>query len=142
MTPNQRGFTLLELIVVIAVLGLLAGIVAARGPLRSDRLELNASARALANALELARSRAIASGRVIAVTTSASGFIVDERPFSLPAGGAMSRARVLFTPEGLSSGGTIILGSRSGRILISVNWLTGRVQRGPYQPVSTATGPF
>src|SRR3954453_9393066 len=95
MTTNQRGFTLLELIVVIAVLGMLAGIVAARGPLRSDRLELNASARVLANALELARSGAIPTGQVIAVVTSASGFIADERPFSLPAGGEISSARVL-----------------------------------------------
>jgi general secretion pathway protein H len=142
MTPTQRGFTLLELIVVIIVLGLLAGIVATRGPLRNDRLELNASAWALANALDLARSRAIATGQVIAVTTSESGFIANEGPFSLPEGETMSRARVLFTPAGLSSGGTIILGSHSGRILLSVNWLTGRVQRGPYQPVSAAAGPF
>ena len=30
----QRGFTLLEMLVVIAVLGLVAGLVVARGPMR------------------------------------------------------------------------------------------------------------
>lgn len=134
MSAGQSGFTLLEVVVVLAVLGLLAGIVASRGPLRSERLELDASSRNLSNALSLARSRAIVTGRSVAVTTSAAGFNLEGRAFSrLPRGQTMSSARIVFTPEGQSSGGTIELVARHERMPVSVNWLTGLPRRGAYQ---------
>jgi prepilin-type N-terminal cleavage/methylation domain-containing protein len=67
---NRRGtagFTLIEMIVVLVVLGLALGLVMTRGPVHSRRLELDATARQVAGALRLARSRAIAEERGVAV---------------------------------------------------------------------------
>jgi len=126
---RQGGFTLIEMIVVIVIIGLIGGMVLVRQPWHSAGLDLDATQRALTAALRLARSRAIAQDRDVAVVTGASGFSLDggaER--LLPAGQALSASKVVFTPDGEASGGTILLASAKARIAVSVNWLTGRVR--------------
>ena len=131
----QRGFTLLEVTVVIAILGLVAGIIATRGPLRSERFELASSARILASTLRLARSQAIVSDRIVAVVARGDAFAIEGGPVShLPRGEVLSERRILFTPSGQSSGTTFVVAGRTGRILVSVNWLTGQVRVSAYQP--------
>lgn len=125
---SQRGFTLIEMIVVIVIMGLIAGLVLVRQPWHSARLDMDATERALVAALRLARSRAIVQDRDVAVTTGAGGFSLDGGAlWALPANEAMSVAQVVFRPDGASSGGTILLVSARQRIAVSVNWLTGRV---------------
>jgi general secretion pathway protein H len=126
---TQGGFTLIELLAVIVIMGMLFGLVMIRRPWHSPRIDMEASARALTGAFRLARSRAILQGRDVVVTSNVSWFNVDGgSPWLLPRGEAISTARIVFTPDGVSSGGPIWLSSGEERIAVAVNWLTGRVQ--------------
>ena len=58
---RQSGFTLLEMIIVIAVLGMALGLVVTRGPMRSQTMEMQAAVNQVAQGLRVARSRAIAN---------------------------------------------------------------------------------
>lgn len=125
---RQAGFTLIEMIVVIVVMALVAGLVLVRQPWHSTGLNTEATVRALVSAFRLARSRAIAQNREVSVVTVAGGFSVDGgTPWLLPAGEALSTSQVVFTPDGGSSGTTVLLAAGPRRIAIAVNWLTGHV---------------
>lgn len=117
------------MIVVLAILGLVAGLVLARQPWRSSRLDAEASVRAVTDALRLARSRAIAQGRAVVVETGYGGFTVDGgRVAALPPGEVLQPARIIFSPDGgVLGGGMIRLLAAGGRYDIGVNWLTGQV---------------
>ena len=69
---SQDGFTLLEMIVVIVILGLVAGLVLTRGPMRSTGLSARAAATMLAGSLRAARSEAIATDRPVTVLINAT----------------------------------------------------------------------
>lgn len=119
---------MIEMIVVIVVMALIAGLVVVRKPWHSVGLDTEATVRTLTSTLRLARSRAIAQDRDVIVVTGETGFTVDGASAAvLPAGEALSAAQVTFMPDGGSSGGSILLASGPRRIAISVNWLTGRV---------------
>jgi hypothetical protein len=68
------------MIVVIAVVGLIAGLVLTRQPWMSAGFEREATHRALADALRLARSRAIVHGRNVSIFAGVPGFSVDGGP--------------------------------------------------------------
>jgi general secretion pathway protein H len=136
------GFTLIEMIVVLVVLGLVAGLVLARGPLRSAAVDLRAATSAVAEGLRGARGQAIATNRpvVFRVDVAAHLFAVDDAPpRRLPDSLGLSVttiakavagrdvAGIVFAPDGSSSGGRVdlTLGVRHARV--DVAWLTGRV---------------
>jgi general secretion pathway protein H len=127
---SEHGFTLIEMIVVLVVLGLVLGLVITHGPARSQRLELDAAARQVAGALRVARSRAIADGRVALVSLGSGGYRLDgEAPTVLPPDILLAGDSVIrFTPDGGSSGARIMLRGGDKRITISVDWLVGRVR--------------
>ena len=128
---GQTGFTLIEIIIVIVILALLAGMVLVRHPFRSTGVNTDVTIRALTNALRLARSRAIVQDREVTVVTAPNGFAVDGgAPWLLPEGEMLSDSKVTFTPDGGSSGATILLAAGPGRFAVEVNWLTGRVRAG------------
>jgi general secretion pathway protein H len=125
---GEAGFSLIEIIVVIVIMAMVSALVLVRHPWHSAGLDTEATARALTSALRLARSRAIAQDREVFVVTTENAFAVDGgAPWVLPSGEALSAAQVVFTPDGGSSGATIVLAAGSRRIAVSVNWLTGRV---------------
>jgi prepilin-type N-terminal cleavage/methylation domain-containing protein len=74
---SQSGFTLIEMIVVIVIMAMIAGLVLVRQPWHSAGLNADATLRALVNAMRLARSRAIAQDREITVMTAPGGFAID-----------------------------------------------------------------
>ena len=129
MMARQTGFTLLEMIVVIAILGIVGTLIVVRQPWHSAGLDTQTTVRALTDALRLARSRAIAQNQDVMVTTETNSVWVDVgRPSLLPPNVGLSPRRIVFTPDGGSSGGIVLLTAGQHRITISVNWLTGRVQ--------------
>lgn len=138
---RDGGFTLLEVIVALVVVGLALGLVLARGPARSPAVELRAGAQDVAQALRLARARAIFQDRPVALTLDlrAHSYRVDGGPpHTLPAAltlsatsaaGAAARglAGFRFAPDGSSTGGRIELAMNGQRALVALDWLTGRV---------------
>ena len=130
MTQRPRnGFTLLEMIIVLVILGLILGIVVARGPMHSARLDAEAAARELAGALRLARGRAIAADQTTAVSLATDRYQIDGLPaHDLPPDVTLTGNSALrFAPDGSSSGGAIAVQTATSRVTVAVSWLTGRV---------------
>lgn len=125
----QRGFTLIEMIVVLVVVSLLVGLVLARGPAHSQALDLDAAARHVVGALRVAHARAIADEQPVFVRFGSNTVQLDgEVPLILPTHVKAAGSVVIgFTPDGGSSGGTVILRSIHQRIAIAVDWLTGHI---------------
>jgi general secretion pathway protein H len=139
---GQAGFTLIEMIVVLVVLGLALGLVLARGPMHSPSLDARMAAREVGQALRLARSRAIAQDQSVSVWLDVVARVVrvDGSPpevlpggigvaVASPAGQAMAGrlVSIRFAPDGSSSGGLIVLGRKPFVRQVVVDWLTGRV---------------
>jgi general secretion pathway protein H len=126
---RQDGFTLIEMIVVLAVLGLMLGLFIGHGPMRSARLDLDAAGREVAASLRLARSLAIARNRSVIWTASPTRYgLTGEALHALPTDVALQGSpRIGFAADGSSSGGALVLRSPNRSVAISVDWLTGRV---------------
>nr|WP_294554073.1 GspH/FimT family pseudopilin [uncultured Rhodopila sp.] len=125
------GFTLIEILVVLAILGLALSIVAGFAPMGRSALDLAAATDTLTNTLRLARVQAITRQQPVLFTLPAGGqgYAVDGTARALPndVNASMDRAAIRFTPDGSSSGGTIRL-TGGGRVRwLRVEWLTGRV---------------
>lgn len=143
---GQAGFTLLEMLVVIVLLGLALGIVLQRGPVRSPAVELRAVAGEMARTLRQARAQAVATNRTVAIRFDLPGhaYAVDsgERR-ALPAALSIRFTSVTpgartggapgigFAPDGSSSGGFIAFGEGARTVDVTVDWLTGRVGVSP-----------
>ncbi len=131
MIPRRdAGFTLLEMIVVLAILGLSLVLIMARGPMHSARLDAEATARELAGSLRLARGQAIAQDRRVSVMLEANRYHVDGlATHMIPIDVALSgNAMIGFAPDGSSSGGAVVVQGPTSRIDITVDWLTGQIR--------------
>jgi general secretion pathway protein H len=136
------GFSLIELLVVLAVMGfVLVLIVGYRAPWSSG-LSLEGTAAELASNLRLARSQAIADNRAVAFALDLAGHryrVGGNPPRNLPPklsvglltiNGEQRSATfgdIRFNPDGSSTGGRIILADGGRRVAVGVDWLTGRV---------------
>ena len=141
----ESGFTLIEIIVVLVVIGLILGIAVARGPMRSPSLEARAAADRLVRTLRLARTQAIAADHTVTVAVDPERhlFALDgATPQSLPPQMEVALAVadtvvtatpghrvgvVRFAPDGSSSGGRVTLTEGRHSVAVGVDWLTGRV---------------
>ncbi|GBQ31435.1 prepilin-type N-terminal cleavage/methylation domain-containing protein [Gluconacetobacter azotocaptans] len=129
----DAGFTLIEMIVVVLVLGLIGTMLIARGPLHSTTLDLRGAAQSLALALRQARMQAIVSGAATTVTIDpvhmeyAQGHGARQ---ALPRGVALaagSATGVTFYPDGSASGARLALVEQGRQVTLRTNWLTGAV---------------
>jgi general secretion pathway protein H len=137
----EQGFTLIEILVVVAIIGVVMGVLIGRGSVRSHGLETRAAAGALAQALRAARAQAIATDSDVTVVIDPERhvFAADNSPVRQidPATQMVVKAqavrtasaagKILFAADGSSTGGNILLGSGRRRLDVSVEWLTGKV---------------
>lgn len=139
---NEAGFTLIEMIVVLAIVALIVSMITINGRPISPSAEARAAAEAISGALRAARGAALASNRSVS-------FVLDlgnrsyrwgrHAPQSLPgdlglalltgrdevAAGRVGRIR--FDPDGGASGGRVTVAG-GGRVWwVGVDWLSGRV---------------
>ena len=136
-----RGFTLIEVIVTLAILGFALVLVAGYKPPWSSGLGLKGTASELASGLRLARSEAIATNRPVAFDLDVAGHIyrIGTAERRLPANLSIELLTIVgesrgasvgdirFNPDGSSTGGRIALADGKRRMAVGVDWLTGRV---------------
>lgn len=148
---RARGMSLLELMIVVALIATLAGIGAMVVGRSLPGRELHDAARTVAGELRFARARAIATGRpqVFVIDVDSRQWQgADQRQGSLPEGldvvattaleerPARGQAAVRFFPEGASTGGRIVIRRDQAAWRVDVAWLTGEVtlSRGEGEP--------
>lgn len=140
---RARGFTLLEMLLVLGLVALLAGAAVAWGARAGGAADLRATARAMEASLRALRGEAIAGGAPAALLVDLEGrrwgVEGDGRSHALPEGLGVrlvtaqaeiyggSRGRIVFYPDGTSTGGGLELLRGDSRMLVLVDWLTGRV---------------
>ena len=149
---SSGGFTLLELLIVLALAGLLMSLVPGLISAAIPGTELRIESRDLAASLRDSRNRAIATGEMLDVTIDLDPpkyIVAKQKPHTLPAGiivtarknlefqpdyspGRPGRNhedsfRVRFYPDGSSSGAVITLRRDSLAYTVTVDWLLGSV---------------
>jgi len=117
---SQAGFTLLEMLVVIAVMGVIMGMVITFGPVKSHWLETKGAAQTVAGAMAQARGTAITTGQPAA-------FHLPPLPPWLGVSVTAANGAILFEPDGSCTGGTVVLDDSGRRIDITADWLTARI---------------
>jgi general secretion pathway protein H len=143
-TGPEAGFTLLEMVCALAIVGLLAAVLLPAIPRQTSRARLEAYAIETAALLKADRNAAIR--RRLDVTTQ-----VDAPSRSLRSGASGQTVRVpedvrfetllprncdnrpvvasiSFFASGMSCGGVIVLAKLDAGYEIRVNWLTGRIE--------------
>jgi len=141
VSEGSRGFTLLELIVVLAIAAFVLAAVLPVGSRRGGR-ELERAARDVAASLRIVRERAILANATATLTVDLEhGFYQGEggRAAAFPRGAEVRLAttaaeeenprigRIRFYPDGSASGGGLMLSRDGERLAVLVDWLTGGV---------------
>jgi general secretion pathway protein H len=140
MRNRQKGLTLLELLVVLAIFAFAAAAAAPVFGGMSDSLEAKALAEAIGGELKLARSRAVGSGEIAEVffDSKAGRYHGDAAPDWTPISRKLSLAfsaagpaagdadAILYYPDGSSSGGEVTVAAK-GRAWIVKAALNGKV---------------
>lgn len=147
MKPARTdGFTLLELLVVLAIVALMTAIAAPRFAAALPGAELDSGARKLAAGLREARSLAVSTNRAVPFTLrgGANLYTIGRGGESRQLPGKLAitlvtgrreisganQGSIRFFPDGSSTGGRIELNGAGGKRSIEVDWLTGRIRLG------------
>ena len=139
----QKGFTLLEVIVVLVLAAVMYALLLAVPMRGASSADLKAAARTLASGLRQAQSTAMATRRdaALMVDVEAREFVLpgEEQPRTLPEGldlklytaqsevSSTRKGAIRFYPDGSSTGGRITVSAGERKFLVDVDWLTGRV---------------
>ena len=141
---HERGFTLLEMVCVIALIAMLAAVLLPFAPRQTSRARLQAFALEAATLLKADRNAAIRRQAEVSTLVDAHSHAIrsgataqtlripDDVRFDalLPQSCRQRAARsaISFFADGMSCGGTIALARLDTAYEISVNWLTGRIE--------------
>ena len=147
---HDRGFALIEIICVLAVIGLVAALILPAIPRATSRARLEGYAVETAAILKADRNAAQQRGAPVATQVSAevrtirSGAtgrmvrlpqdVVVDALLANTCAGRQAGNTIDFFPSGLSCGGVVALVRPGMRFEIRVNWLTGGVEIVPQQP--------
>lgn len=142
-SPGERGFSLLELLLVLVIAAAGYALVVRFTSSGVSGAELKSAARAVAAGLRDARGTAIAhqDSATLTLDVERRRFEVSggKRPRTLPQRLELKlytaqseivdegRGAIRFYPDGSSTGGRITLASGQRKLLVDVDWLTGRV---------------
>lgn len=147
-TPTQRGFTLVELLVVMAIGALMMTAVPSLFSASFPGVELKSATRQTAAMLRLARESAIRRGVETELVVDLAAHQLDLRGYrslQLPkrldlqldaASREMlddQRGVIRFFPDGSSTGGRIVLANGKYGFQVGVIWLTGRIDLAPWE---------
>jgi general secretion pathway protein H len=137
-----RGFTLIEILVTLAILSFALVLVVGYKPPWSRGLGLKATAAEVASGLRLARSEAILANRPVTFSLDVAGHhyrVGTGAERTLPSSLSLQLLTVAgenrgsgtgdirFQPDGSSTGGRISLADGQRRMAVGVDWLTGRI---------------
>jgi general secretion pathway protein H len=140
---SQRGFSLIELVVVLVLIAAITGIGAMTIAAASPGRQLKNAARELSTQLRFTRAQAIASGheqvfeidvanRRWTAAGKRSGELAEDIELLVTTAREESPARdiaaVRFFPDGAATGGRIVLKIDEAAWRIDVGWLTGEVK--------------
>ena len=148
MVAKERGFTLIELMVVFAILGLVMSIAPSAYDKMKTSMEYRDVVRGVVSEMRSARQQAVLTGRdsVFAVDLEQKMYGMDGgKPRPIPESVVVraivadsetkgARFAVRFLPSGGASGGSVDVMRHSGEgVRLRVDWFSGRVEQEPVQ---------
>jgi general secretion pathway protein H len=140
---NAAGFTLVEMLVVIAIVGLMTTLILSHGWQAGPAVHARAAAQDIANALREARSEAIARNRSVFFTLDIASHAYQwgsNPPQGLPNDLQLAlltsqdqiatdtAGRIHFDPDGGSSGGRVTITGGGQVWFVGIDWLIGHVE--------------
>ena len=143
---RQRGFTILEVVIVLVLAGIMYALLLAVPMRGASSADLKSAARTLASGLRQAQTTARSTRRdaVLTVDVEAREFVRpgESEARKLPNGldlklytaqsevSSAQKGAIRFYPDGSSTGGRITVSAGERKYLVDVDWLTGRVSIG------------
>ena len=141
---SERGFTLLEMVCVLALIALMAAVLLPLFPRHTSRSRLQAYVLQTAALLKEDRNAAIRRGTGVATLVDARGRLIRSGstadiiriPDDVDVEATLPRtcdhrdalSTIRFFASGLSCGGTVFLTRADAGYEVRVNWLTGRIE--------------
>jgi general secretion pathway protein H len=140
--PGAAGFTLIEMVIVLAIMSLVLSLVAMKRTPVSAATEARAAARAVYEGLRAARSEAVMSNRDVSFTVDVAHRSYGwgrREPQYLPGGLQLalftstdkvvgeSVGQIRFDPDGSASGGRVTITGGDHIWWVGVDWLSGHV---------------
>ncbi len=145
MPHSHKGFTLVELLIVLVIMVLGVSLIGPNISSGSDRANLKAASRDLKSALRYARGQALMTQTEITVTLdlATNHYKINsphQKNYQLVQSIEITlrtaqtdiesdqQGSIRFFPDGSSTGGNISLSQGEIKIDVTINWLTGHVE--------------